>query len=196
MHRCRGSERSCGERTCPIFLSSFLYFGKLQPLHQSTQAESRVHQFTGIYVDSTVIQPAFDKWLWFSHRQAQKFSGIPLFCVVALFMHFCSPVDFIYPHHFSYVLNITQNPKQTNQISLWSPGDVSHTAAFFMQHHGVVNSILCGLKQSRGASSSGSWSVLQHLAMFLSSPKEQSGSESKGQRCQSAKTPKSLAHNP
>lgn len=203
MHRCRSTERSRHERTCPLFLPRSSIFGKPQPFHQSTYPEScmRPASILQLYADSiTVIQPTFDKWLWFSHRQTQIFSGIPLFCVVVVFMYFCSPVDFIY--------------------SDWNPPFFGCSEIFQTSHKALNRLIrsLCGalemffilLSSSRSTtessyifssawieanprlySSYGSWSVLQHLALFLSSPKERSSSESKGQRCQTAHTQES-----
>lgn len=94
MHRRRSTERSRHERTCPVFLPRPSIFGKPRPFHQSTYPESRVRpaSILQLHADSiTAIQPAFDKWLRFPHRQTQIFSGIPLFCLCTLFFG-CSEI--------------------------------------------------------------------------------------------------------
>lgn len=92
---------------------------------------------------------------------------------------------------------------------LLRPSGILHFSRRYSEHHTkTLNRLirsLCGALEmflilatpestcftSRLPSSSRSRSVLQHLALFLSSPKEQRASESKGQRCQSANTPES-----
>lgn len=144
-----GALKGCGASALVLF--SFLvplFLGSPNRSIRALSVWSRLcASIPWLYADSiTVIQSTFDKWMWFSRRQAQIFSGMLLFCVVLILMYFCSwstlftrRESFIF-QMFLDIVNITQIHKQINSISLWCP---FHSVVVFTRHHWESHTQFC-----------------------------------------------------